>query len=195
MNTLTRFLVSLTLISVGTVTASPVSAQAPANAPLACDWTIRASSPIGMVEHGDNATFMAVGPAIIIMLTGRPGSGGGSITVQGITGPGVYHVGGAGSSGSFAVVTVQDQNGSTVALTSGDGSQAKYQGKVIGTLPPPARLTVNHWSSSELRADIVGTFFSSDGYSQVPPRIDLVPVHISITAAPVVPSIRARPCS
>ncbi len=174
--------------------AGPDDAQAQGGGAVACEWVFRASSPIGMVETGDNAVVMEMGPAMNFMFTGKPGSGGGTIVMSAVGGPGIYQVGGVGAGGSQALMTVQSQNGVTTALASGDGSPVTYQGQTIGNLPPPSRLNITATTPREIRGDLAGTFYDVAAISQQPPLIVLVPVHFTFTAERFTPTLQARPC-
>jgi len=174
--------------------AGPAAAQAQSGGAVACEWVFRASSPIGMVETGDNAVVMEMGPAMNFMFTGGPGAGVGTMIVSSITGTGIYDVGGTGSGGSQALMTVQSQNGVTTALATGDGSPVEYQGSTIGSLPPPSRLNVVAMNNREIRGALAGTFYDVAALSQQPPQIVLVPVDFTFTAERFALTLGAQPC-
>jgi len=167
---------------------APLLAQAPPPAtPPACSWTLTASSPVAMVHQGVSATYIESGGELIVMLGGVRGqSVGGTIMVSGVTGTGVYDVtGGApGGSNSGSVLMAERHDGSIVPLASGSGGDLIHQNRVVGKYPPPSRLTINHYSATEIRGDLSGTYYDMMAVGGTSPAIVPVPVHVVFSAAP-----------
>jgi len=163
-----------------------LGAQAPPPAtPPACSWTLTVSSPVAMVHQGVTATYIEAGGVLSVMLGGVRGqSVGGMIMVSGVTGTGVYDVtGGApGGSNSGSVLMAERHDGSVVPLASGSGDDLIYQNRVVGQYPPPSRLTINHYSATEIRGDLSGTYYDMTAVGGNPPVIVLVPVHVVFSA-------------
>lgn len=175
------FLVS---VMMRTGAAAPI-----AHAQRSCDWTLTASSPAAVVSQGSQAIYMQGAGGVILFLstTGTAYTTTGSLLVSDFQGLGTYAVGVSakeGREGSGATFMIQPPEGGFLTLAAGDGSEVVDKGEIIGTLPPPSRLTITWHEAGEIRGDLSGTFYDMTALGSNPRRVVLVPVHIVFTARP-----------
>jgi hypothetical protein len=155
-----------------------------------CDWTLTASSPAAVVSQGSQAIYLQ-GDGGVMFLFSTTGTGfvaTGTLMVSEFNGLGTYAVGmpaNADRQGSGASFMIQLPAGGWLALGAGDGSDVLDQGKTIGTLPSPSRLTITWQKAGEIRGDLSGTFYDLMAIGSTPRRVVLVPVHLVFTAKPV----------
>jgi hypothetical protein len=160
-----------------------------AQIPGSCDWTLTASSPAAVVSQGRQVIYLQGdgGLMFIFSPTGTAFNATGTLLISEFNGPGTYAVGlpaNEDRQGSGASFMIQPPEGGGLALSAGDGSDVVAQGKTIGTLPPPSRLTITWQEAGEIRGDLSGTFYDLMAFGSTPPRVILAPAHLVFTAKP-----------
>jgi hypothetical protein len=127
---------------------------------------LTASVPVGNQSTGDQATFMPMGPATMIMLAAsKPNfGGGGQIIFSGVPRPGTYSVGAAQGPGDAqgATLTIENQSGQVHGLSTADGGTSSFDNRPI-QYPPAAALTIISSSGQEIAGHLNGLFFISGG--------------------------------